>query len=112
MGWKEFLKGAPPGYYQPRPTDLRPNPPPRDPNTAVKILKRGIPIILHGECIACHTVVETNTKDARKYQVPIRTTGMPKVHFEVTCPICGTPFEVRWHGPGWKSIEIGDHHAA
>lgn len=67
---------------------------------AVKVLKEGTPVTLHGECPGCHTTVETNTRDARKYQVPIPATGMPKVHFEVTCPTCGTPFEVMWHGPG------------
>lgn len=66
----------------------------------MKVLKEGTPIILHGECPACHTTVETDTKEARKYQVPLQYTGNLKVHFEVTCPTCATPFEVMWRGPG------------
>ena len=49
----------------------------------MNILKQGTPIKLYGECGGCHTVVETDTKEASPlFQGPDRW------EFLVKCPVC------------------------
>lgn len=53
----------------------------------MKILKEGTPIILNGECGACHSEIETDTKEAQSFKIPV--CGGYKIGFEVKCPVCG-----------------------
>lgn len=49
----------------------------------MKIIKQGAPVKLYGECGGCHTIVETDTAEAK----PLHE-GPTKWEFTLKCPTC------------------------